>query len=53
MMEELKKQLIWTLDGIGKYQNVNDIEVFVKGKYAEDSLKELHRFLKDESKDKP
>ena len=42
------------LDGVGKFQNVNDMEVFVRGSMTEESLIALHSLLKmDEELSKP
>lgn len=52
-MQKFFNELLFCVQGVGSVKDVKGIEIFVKNKYCEESLKDIHKFLRNENPLKP
>lgn len=49
LAEDVKNSILLAIEDIGKFQIVNDIEIFVKGSNAEGAIKSLESLLRKDT----
>ena len=53
LAEDVKNSILLAIEDIGKFQIVNDIEIFVKGSNAEGAIKSLESLLRKDTEIRP
>ena len=52
-IQRQQNDILYSIQGVGSIQNINNYDVYVKSKYCEASLKEISRYLKLDNESHP